>query len=81
MNLKPFVSGVLLSQEGDLVAEPATYFAETLAILMNVGTRRPYDRNAFQGQLCTLVEAITQDGFADTGEVLDKLHRMFQYIL
>ena len=81
MNLKAFVYGVLSGQQGDLVAEHATSFAETLAILMNVGTRRPYDRSAFQEQLYTLVELMAQGAFADTGEVLDKLHRIFQYFL
>jgi hypothetical protein len=81
MNLKAFVYGVLSGQQSDLVAEHATSFTETLAILMNIGTQRPYDRGAFQEQLPTLVELMTQDGFPHTGEVLNKLHRMFQDFL
>jgi len=80
MNLKAFVYGLLSSsgQEGDLPREHAISFTETLAILMDAGIERPFDRNKFQDQLSALVGRIETEG---SGEIADKLHRMFEDFL
>lgn len=76
MNLKSFVFGVLKYQ-GDLPAEQVTCFTETLAILMDAGFKRPFDRTIFQRQLSTL-ESIEQDDREGWDDVVDKLQLMFR---
>jgi len=81
MNLKAFVYGVLSGQQGDLVAEHATSFTETLAILMNIGTQRPFDRTEFQEQLLKLIELIEQDATRSSFSEIDQLRWMFRDFL
>lgn len=81
VNLKAFVYGVLSGQQGDLVAEHATSFTETLAILMNIGTQRPFDRTEFQEQLLKLIEVMEQDATRSSFQEIDKLRWMFRDFL
>jgi len=81
MNLKAFVYGFLSGQERDLPKEDAISFTETLAILMNLGTQGPFDRNEFQDQLSALIGRIEQDTTEGSGEIVDKLRRMFKDFL
>ncbi len=77
MNLKAFVYGLLLRLKGDLPAEHATSFTETLAILMDARIQRSFDRTIFKEQLSSLVERTEQDATEDSREVVEKLRRMF----
>jgi len=81
MNLKAFVYSLLSGQEGDLPPEHAIPFTETLAILMNAGVQSPFDRTEFQDQLSALIERIEQDTTEGSGEIVDKLRRMFEDFL
>ena len=83
MNIKAFVYGALLhhDQQCDLPTEHATCFTETLSILMNAGAQIPFDRTIFQTQLYALIAWIQQDDPEGSGEVVDKLCRMFQDFL
>jgi hypothetical protein len=81
MNLKSFVYGLLSGQEGDLPTEHAILFTETLAILMNAGVQSPFDRNRFQDGLSALIGRIEQDSTEGSGEIVDKLRRMFEDFL
>jgi len=81
MNLKAFVYGLLLGQEGDLPTEHATSFTETLAILMEAGSQSPFDRTKFQDQLSALIGRIERDTTEGSGEIVDKLRRMFANFL
>lgn len=80
MNLKAFVYGLLSDQEGELPREHAISFTETLAILMNAGIERPFNRNIFQVQLSALISWIEQDTTAGSGIIADKLRQMFKYV-
>ena len=77
MNLKAFVYGLFSGLEGDLPTEHATSFTETLAILMDLGIQSPFDGTKFQDQLSALIGRIEQDTTAGSGEIADKLRRMF----
>ncbi|KAI9512219.1 hypothetical protein F5148DRAFT_1365479 [Russula earlei] len=81
MNLKSFVYGVLLHQQGDLTTEDAISFTETLLILMNAGVRAPFRRDIFQEQLSALIGRIQQDGLEGSDAVVDKLRRIFHDFL
>jgi len=81
MNLKAFVYGLLSGQDGDLPAEHAISFTETLAILMNAGVQSPFDRTEFQDQLSALIGWIEQDTTEGSNEIVDKLRRMFEDFL
>ncbi|KAI9512220.1 hypothetical protein F5148DRAFT_56910 [Russula earlei] len=81
MNLKSFVYGVLLHQQGDLTTEDAISFTETLLILMNAGVRAPFRRDIFQEQLSALIGRIQQDGLEGSAVVVDKLRRIFHDFL
>jgi hypothetical protein len=77
MNLDAFVYGLLSHQGAELTAEHATTFTETLAILMNAGIQRPFDRTIFQEQLSVLIEHIRHDTTQRGSEIVNKLLRMF----
>jgi hypothetical protein len=81
--MKAFVYGALLhrDQRCDLPTEHASCFTETLLIFMNAGTQIPFDRTVFQTQLYTLIAWIQQDDPEGSGEVVDKLCRMFRGFL
>ena len=81
MNLKAFVYGLLLGEEGDFSAEHATSFTETLAILMDAGIQSPFNRTIFQTQLSALINRIEQDTTEGSGEMVDKLRQMFKNFL
>ena len=78
MNLKSFVYGVLLNQVDDLPNELATSFTITLAILMDAGTGIPFNRTKFEEQLSAFLVQIRQDDPERSGEITDKLRRVFQ---
>jgi hypothetical protein len=80
MNLKAFVFGVLAHQQGDLPAEHATSFTESLANLMDAGTQRPFDSTAFRTRLPVLIADIQQSTAAGSAEIVDKFDRMFSNI-
>ena len=80
MNIKAFVSGVLAHQGGDLPAEHAISFTETLAILMDARTRRPFDSTAFRTRLSVLIADIRQSAAEGSTEIVAKLERMFNGI-
>ena len=81
MNLKAFVYGLLLGDEGDLSAEHATPFTETLAILMDAGVQSPFNRTKFQDQLSALIGRIEQDTTEGSGKMVEKLRQMFKDFL
>jgi hypothetical protein len=78
MNLKAFVYGLLSGPEGELPREDAISFTETLAILMDAGIERPYDRDKFRNQLSALIGRIELDTTEGSGEIADKLRRIFK---
>jgi len=78
MNLKSFVFSVLKGQ-GELLAEQATCFTETLAILMDAGSKRPFNMTIFQRRLSILVESIEHDDREGRDEVVGKLQEMFNW--
>jgi hypothetical protein len=80
MNLISFVFGVL-RYPADLPEEQVTCFTETLAILMDTGTERPFDGAIFQRHLSDLVKAIEQDGREGHDEVAGRLRLMFRDFL
>jgi Family of unknown function (DUF6535) len=77
MNFKSFVYGVLSNQEGDLPAEDASSFKETLRILLDVELDADFDRN-FQTRLSEEVEWIHDDDPEHSGDVIYKLRTMFR---
>ena len=77
MNLKSFINRVLADHEGVLPTEDATFFKETLAILLDVRTDDDdFDTN-FQRKLSAEVEGMLRGGFANS----DKLISMFPFLL
>jgi hypothetical protein len=78
MNIKSFVYGVLSDQVGDLPAEDATYFRETLAILLDVRADPDFNLPSSQNQLSEEVRRIHQDD--PQGEVVSRLLLMFPFI-
>ena len=81
MNLKAFVYGLLLGDEGDLSAEHATSFTETLAILMDAGIQSPFNRDIFQTQLSALIGRIERDTTEGSGKMVENLRQMFKGFL
>ena len=80
MIFKFFVCGVLSNQAGDLPAEDATSFKETLAILLDVRTDPQFDRETSRNQLSEEVGRIRRDDPEGSREVVDRLHSMFSFI-
>ena len=80
MIFKYFVYGVLSNQAGDLPAEDATSFKETLAILLNVRTDPQFDRETSRNQLSEEIGRIRWDDPEGSREVVDRLHSMFSFI-
>ncbi len=79
MNLKSFVYGVFSDQEGDLPAEDATSFKETLAILLDVQPDVRFHTNELRNQLSAKVQEINWDG-PQGAHVVGKLCDMFPFL-
>jgi hypothetical protein len=80
MNLKSFINGVLTDLQDKLPTEDATYFEETLAILLDVPIDLDFDTN-FQSRLSAEVRRMREDDSAISDDVVDKLHSMFRFLL
>ena len=61
MNIDSFAHGVLSSEAGDLPAETAVTFVDTLAILMNAGDRTAIQRSSFETGFSELLQRARND--------------------
>jgi hypothetical protein len=74
MNIDSFAYGVLSYETGDLPAEPAVAFVDTLAILMNAGDKTAIRKSSFETGFSELLRRAENDHHLR--EVADKLRRI-----
>jgi hypothetical protein len=74
MNIDSFAHGVLSGETGDLPAEPAVAFVDTLAILMNARDKTAILENPFKQGFSELLRRAENDHHLR--EVANKLHRV-----
>jgi len=82
MTIDSFVYGVLSHQTDytDLPIMQATSFIESLAILMNSGTRiTNIRRDTFEGRFDSLIQRVEGSGHQHRDSIVDKLRRILQH--
>ena len=75
MNVDSFVYGVLSDLTGDLPVAQATSFVDTLAVLMNAGSKTAIRRSLFEGGFSELLRRVDNN---HPRAVADKLRKIFE---
>jgi len=81
MNIDAFVYGVLSNQTDNLPVAQVISFAETLVILMRVGSQTSLHRDMFRTQLSSLISRVENGGHQHRDNVVEKLRRIFHDFL